>query len=112
MKGVLPKGANELLIALQTPSPKGHMGIPALLWGAPGEGKSSFVESLSREDFPVITLIASIHDPTDFSGLPIHQDGKVQFAPPEWTFAFDNAGQGILFLDELTTAPLRFKQRF
>lgn len=102
---IMPKGAEELLIALQTPSPKGHMGIPALLWGNPGEGKSSFVESLHRDDFPVITLIASIHDPTDFSGLPIHHDGKVHFAPPEWTFAFDETGQGILFLDELTTAP-------
>lgn len=105
MEGALPKGARELLIALQTPSPKGHMGIPCLLWGAPGEGKSSFVESLSREDFPVVTLIASIHDPTDFSGLPVHQNGKVQFAPPEWVFAFEPSGQGILFLDELTTAP-------
>jgi hypothetical protein len=102
---VMPKGAEELLIALQTPSPKGHMGIPALLWGAPGEGKSSFVESLRRDDFPVVTLIASIHDPTDFSGLPVHLNGQVRFAPPEWTFAFDETGQGILFLDELTTAP-------
>jgi len=33
---VLPKGAEELLIALQTPSPKGHWGIPALLWGGTG----------------------------------------------------------------------------
>lgn len=49
---VMSKGAEELLIALQTPSPKGHMGIPALLWGAPGEGKSSFVESLQRESPP------------------------------------------------------------
>jgi len=102
---VMPKGAEELLIALQTPSPKGHMGIPALLWGSPGEGKSSFVESLRRDDFPIVTLIASIHDPTDFSGLPVHLNGQVRFAPPEWTFAFDETGQGILFLDELTTAP-------
>ncbi|MER3501613.1 MAG: hypothetical protein C4295_09120 [Candidatus Fervidibacterota bacterium] len=105
MTVVMPKGAEELVIALQTPSPKGHMGIPALLWGAPGEGKSSFVESLQKDNFPVVTLIASIHDPTDFSGLPVHRDGKVFFAPPEWTFAFDEVGQGILFLDELTTAP-------
>jgi hypothetical protein len=102
---VMPKGAEELLIALQTPSPKGHLGIPALLWGAPGEGKSSFVESLRQDDFPVVTLIASIHDPTDFSGLPVHLNGQVRFAPPEWTFAFDETGQGILFLDELTTVP-------
>ncbi|MFA0776608.1 MAG: hypothetical protein PVTTEEND_000322 [Candidatus Fervidibacter sp.] len=52
-----------------------------------------------------MTLIASIHDPTDFSGLPVHINGQVRFAPPEWTFAFDETGQGILFLDELTTAP-------
>jgi hypothetical protein len=102
---VVPKGAEELLIALQTPSPKGHIGIPALLWGAPGEGKSSFVESLARDGFPVVTLIASIHDPTDFSGLPVHENGRVRFAPPEWTFAFEDTQQGILFLDELTTAP-------
>ena len=102
---VLPKGAEELLIALQTPSPKGHWGIPALLWGAPGEGKSSFVEGLARQGFPVVTLIASIHDPTDFSGMPMHENGRMRFVPPEWSFAFDQAQQGILFLDELTTAP-------
>lgn len=105
MASVMPKGAQELLIALQTPSPKGYMGIPALVWGAPGEGKSSFIESLHREDFPVVTLIASIHDPTDFSGLPVHENGQVRFIPPEWASAFDEAGQGILFLDELTTSP-------
>lgn len=105
MTETMPKGAEELLIALQTPSPKGHMGIPALLWGAPGEGKSSFVESLTHDGFPVVTLIASIHDPTDFSGLPVHENGQVRFLPPEWTFAFDATGRGVLFLDELTTAP-------
>lgn len=101
----MPKGAEELLIAIQTPSPKGHRGIPALLWGAPGAGKSSFIESLARDDCPVMTLIASIHAPTDFSGLPVHENGAVRFAPPGWTFAFDEVQQGILFLDELTTAP-------
>lgn len=105
MAGAKPKGAEELLIAIQTPSPKGNIGIPALIWGNPGEGKSSFVESLSKEGFPVVTLIASIHDPTDFSGLPFHREGRVQFAPPDWSFAFDETGKGILFLDELTTAP-------
>jgi hypothetical protein len=101
----LPKGALELLIALQTPSPKGHRGIPVLVWGAPGVGKSSFIESLARPDYPVITLIASLHDPTDFNGLPTLHDGRVRFTPPEWVFLFEEAGKGILFLDELTTAP-------
>ncbi len=94
-----------LLIALQTPAPKGSMGIPVLLWGKPGQGKSSFLEGLAKDDFPVQTLIASIHDPTDFSGLPIHLDGKVHYAAPEWIGLFGQDGEGLLLLDELTTAP-------
>lgn len=100
-----PKGAEALLIALQTPSFRGVMGIPALVWGKPGEGKSSFLEGLARPDFPVLTLIASIHDPTDFSGLPIAKGDMVHYAKPEWLNTFEETGQGILFLDELTTAP-------
>jgi len=101
----LADGALELLIALQTPSPKGYRGVPVLVWGEPGVGKSTFIESLSRPDYPVLTLIASLHDPTDFNGLPTLMDGKVRFAPPEWVEPFEQAKQGILFLDELTTAP-------
>ena len=100
-----PKGAEALLIALQTPSPKGTLGIPVLLWGKPGVGKSSFLEGLSKEQFPVITLIASISDPTDYSGLPVHQNGKVHYAVPEWVDQFGENGDGLLFLDELSTAP-------
>jgi len=101
----LPKGAQALLIALQTPNYMGSVGIPVLIWGRPGEGKSSFLEALSKPTFPVLTLIASIHDPTDFSGLPMMKDGKVHYAIPEWVEQFGNEGDGILFLDELTTAP-------
>ena len=52
-----------------------------------------------------MTLIASIHDPTDFSGLPIQENGKVKYAIPEWVEQFGEDGNGLLFLDELTTAP-------
>lgn len=100
-----PKGAEALLIALQTPALRGTMGIPTLVWGKPGEGKSSFLEGLARPGFPVLTLIASIHDPTDFSGLPIANGDRVHYAIPEWVAVFEETGQGILFLDELTTAP-------
>ncbi|MDW8051574.1 MAG: hypothetical protein RMJ83_03730 [Armatimonadota bacterium] len=40
-------------------------------------GKSTFIESLNHPDYPVLTLIASLHDPTDFNGLPMLVDGKV-----------------------------------
>ncbi len=101
----LPTGWQELLIALATPTPKGPWGVPALVWGGPGTGKSTFVESLARDGFPVLTMIASLHDPTDFNGLPTLRDGRMHFAPPDWVYAFEESQQGILFLDELTTAP-------
>lgn len=101
----LPTGAPELLIALATPAPRGFWGIPVLLWGRPGSGKTSFVESLGREDFPVYTLIASLHDPTDFGGFPTVDGDRMRFLPPQWVEVFEKPQQGILFLDEITTAP-------
>ncbi|CAH1000499.1 hypothetical protein LEM8419_01652 [Neolewinella maritima] len=101
----LPVGAEALLIALATPSPQGPIGIPVLLWGRPGVGKSSFIEGLADEALRVTTLIASIHDPTDFSGLPVLDKGEVRYAVPEWVGEFSGYPAGILFLDELSTAP-------
>ncbi|MCP9235401.1 AAA family ATPase [Lewinella sp. JB7] len=101
----LPTGAEALLIALATPAPQGLTGIPVLLWGRPGVGKSSFIEGLAHEELRVTTLIASIHDPTDFSGLPVLEGGKVRYAVPEWVSDFAEVTDGILFLDELSTAP-------
>lgn len=92
-------------VAFNTPQADGRIGIPILLWGAPGQGKSSFLESFRREGYPVETIIAAIHDPTDFSGLPMLIDGKVVYAAPQWTDAFEQAKEGLLFLDELSTAP-------
>jgi MoxR-like ATPase len=101
----LPKGAAALLIALATPSPQGLIGIPVLLWGRPGVGKSSFIEALATDKLAVTTLIASIHDPTDFSGLPVLDNGQVKYAIPQWVDDFSATDDGILFLDELSTAP-------
>lgn len=105
MKKNLPQGATALLIALNTPAPNGLTGIPVLLWGRPGVGKSSFIEGLATDHTKVLTLIASIHDPTDFSGLPVHENGKVNYLPPAWIETFANYEDGILFLDELSTCP-------
>jgi hypothetical protein len=99
-----PVRNTALLIALQTPY-KGGRGVPTLLWGKPGQGKTSFLESLARPGFHVETVIGSIHDPTDFSGLPVFQEGKVKYAPPEWADRLNAIGEGLLVLDELTTSP-------
>ncbi len=80
--------------------------IPVLLWGAPGTGKSSVVRDLaSVMDWPCEVVIASIREPSDFAGLPIVVDGGVRFAPPTWATALAEAGRGLLFLDEISTAP-------
>jgi hypothetical protein len=80
---------------------------PALIWGAPGTGKSSQVADLARRlGVPCEIVIASLRDPTDFGGLPLPQpDGTVALAPPAWARRLAAAGQGILFLDEISTAP-------
>jgi hypothetical protein len=55
------------------------------------------------------TVIASVHEPSDFSGLPVVGDDPavhgVPMAPPDWAVRLVRAGRGLLFLDELSTAP-------
>jgi hypothetical protein len=82
-------------------------GKPTVLWGKPGTGKSSFVRSLGVAlNLPVETIIASIREPSDFAGLPIiTKNDDVRLAPPAWARRLADSGRGILFLDELSTAP-------
>ena len=84
--------------------------LPVLLWGEPGIGKSATLQQLaSGLDAPLETVIASVHEPSDFSGLPIigndpARDG-VPMAPPDWAVRLAKAGEGLLFFDELSSAP-------
>ena len=88
--------------------------VPVVLWGAPGTGKSSVVQRLAAVmGWRCEVVIASIREPSDFAGLPIVVDGdagrsgpgSVRFAPPTWAIALAEAGSGLLFLDEISTAP-------
>jgi len=83
--------------------------LPVLLWGEPGIGKTAALTQLAASlDLPLTTVIASVHEPTDFSGLPIVGDDPavqgVPMAPPQWAVELVKAGSGLLFLDELSTA--------
>ncbi|WP_316575454.1 AAA family ATPase [Nocardia canadensis] len=84
--------------------------LPVLLWGEPGIGKTAALTQLAESlDLPLTTVIASVHEPSDFSGLPILGDDPatdgVPMAPPDWAVKLVEAGRGLLFLDELSTAP-------
>jgi hypothetical protein len=80
--------------------------VPVLLWGAPGTGKTSVIRAVAgAAGLPCETVIASIREPSDFAGLPIVVGQGVRFAPPAWAQRLAAAGRGLLFLDELSTAP-------
>ncbi|MFI8006751.1 AAA family ATPase [Streptomyces sp. NPDC086010] len=84
--------------------------LPVLLWGEPGIGKTAALTQLAESlGLPLTTVIASVHEPSDFSGLPVVGDDPaeqgVPMAPPDWAVRLVRAGRGLLFLDELSTAP-------
>ena len=79
---------------------------PVLVLGPPGEGKTSIIEQIGEHaGWHVETVIASISSPDDFKGLPVVKDGGVEFAPPAWAKAMIERGGGLVFFDEITTAP-------
>lgn len=79
---------------------------PALLWGPPGIGKTATIRALAEAmGLPLEVVVAAIHEPADFSGLPFPDGDRVRYLTPDWAVRLAEAGQGVLFLDEISTAP-------
>jgi hypothetical protein len=77
--------------------------ISAMIWGAPGIGKSSIVKQLAIDhQLEFIDIRLSQLAPTDLRGLPVAEDGVSKWFPPEF---LPQQGRGILFLDEINMAP-------
>jgi hypothetical protein len=90
-------------------------GIPCVLVGLPGIGKTATVRAIAQQmNLFCRTLTASNSDPTDFGGIPFSSSftlktgetiATFRLAAPQWAVELAELGRGVLFLDELNTVP-------
>jgi hypothetical protein len=85
---------------------EGHH-TPVMLWGPPGIGKSQIIAQVAtRHAAPMIDIRLSQMEPTDLRGIPFRIENRVEWAVPSMLPDADRHGPyGILFLDEITSAP-------
>jgi len=106
LKDTLLSLKDKLKILIAIPGMNGNMGIPTLIWGLPGAGKTAILNQLGTEmGLRVETVILSIRDPSDVAGLPVIRPEGVVHEAPIWAKNIMKGDGGIVFLDELNTAP-------
>jgi MoxR-like ATPase len=77
--------------------------VPLHIWGPCGVGKSQIVFQVANDTQREFRDIrAGQLDPVDLRGLPRIASHQTEWAPPKF---LPTSGKGILFLDELTSAP-------
>jgi len=85
---------------------EGHH-TPVMLWGPPGVGKSQIVAQIgARHNAPVIDIRLSQMETSDLRAIPFRSGDMVQWAVPALLpDAQRHGARGVLFLDEITSAP-------
>lgn len=82
-------------------------GLPVLVKGAPGVGKSDIITQVAKElKYDLIINHPVVSDPTDFKGLPGIVQGKAEFLPfGDLRSLIEAKKPTIAFLDDLGQAP-------
>lgn len=80
---------------------------PVMLWGPPGVGKSQIIAQVAtRHAVTMIDIRLSQMEPSDLRGIPFRIDNRVEWAVPSMLPDAERHGpEGVLFLDEITSAP-------
>jgi hypothetical protein len=80
---------------------------PVMLWGPPGVGKSQIIAQVAaRHNAPMVDIRLSQMEPSDLRGIPFRVGEHVEWAIPALLPNVERHGNsGILFLDEITSAP-------
>jgi len=90
---------DQLDILLQTDT-------PVFIHGSPGIGKSYIVNDIAQKnDLEIIDVRLSQLDAVDLRGIPTIANNQTIWMPPVFLPSDENS-KGILFLDELNSAPL------
>jgi len=78
---------------------------PVFIHGSPGIGKSYIVTDVAQKnDLELVDIRLSQMDPVDLRGVPSIKEDQTVWMPPVF-FPKDKNSEGILFLDELNSAP-------
>jgi len=80
---------------------------PVMIWGPAGVGKSQIVAQVAEShDAAIVDIRLSQMEPSDLRGIPFKSGQKVEWAIPAMLpDAAVHGEAGILFIDEITSAP-------
>ena len=82
-----------------------HTDTPLFIHGSPGIGKSYIVADVAeKHGLTLVDVRLSQLDPVDLRGVPAIRNDQTVWMPPVF-FPKDPDSEGILFLDELNSAP-------